>query len=234
RRATPAGLTASSGRAHTSAIDSPLSFTDRGAHLTRHGRSRRAHVKRYILAAAMMLLAGCNSGPAGSPPGLIGSFQLTNADGRPSSVFKYGEDLFLEYRLANLTGTDVRFNTYYDALAGFGVYSSESGIGGSTLTALGHAPVPGVLRNATSLAYKTSWLSSPTTFWLLPGDYELSAYAAAEFEGYAPPQHETLHFRVVSDEEHIFSVSGQGFLNDCAFEGQVYWASVFRSRQGVY
>src|SRR5262249_11846516 len=100
--------------------------------------------------------------------------------------------------------------------------------------ALGHAPVPGVLRNATSLAYKTSWLSSPTTFWLLPGDYELSAYAAAEFEGYAPPQHETLHFRVVSDEEHIFSVSGQGFLNDCAFEGQVYWASVFRSRQGVY
>ena len=163
-----------------------------------------------------------------------------NERGAPSTTFPYGEDLHFKYRLSNRTGTSIRWNQYYGlpVIASFSVFLGQKELGG---TLLGRVPeaTSGLLQNDGSIDYETSWLSNPGSAWLPPGDYVLWAQCISEFEGHSPPAPQTFPLKIVPrtpGEEQVFSLFYEpwSFIGFCLVDGNLYWASVLRSRRGDY
>ena len=202
----------------------------------------RAHVKRHTCVAGILLLCSCGNEPTGTLPenGLVASLRVTDEQGKRTSMFAYGDDIHFEYRLSNWTGTSVQWNQpYYSVLAGFSVFLGQDNLG-STLLGLDIQDAgSGALQSGETVAYETSWLSNPGSAWLPPGDYEVWASSTREFEDHPRPAQQTMRIKVVprmSGDELVFGLYYETWTFGifCLQEGDLYWASIFKSRRGDY
>lgn len=197
---------------------------------------------RFLIPAAFFLLAshGCRDQPAAPAPasGLEVSFRTLNADGVPTTVFRYGENIVFDYAARNRTGEDLAWHGYYASFpASFTCLSKNTSVGG-TLTGRDPSQISGVLPDGAVIAYRTSWQANPALPRLVPGQYEVWGRLSFSFDAYRETSARTASITVLppAGRQHVFSLAKEAwaFGTFALEEGDLFWASIFRNSSDQY
>jgi hypothetical protein len=157
-----------------------------------------------------------------------------------ASRFTYGEDVHFEYLVGNRTGSDLSWSQSfgYPPVA-FSVSRDTWGVGSTLLGQGAPQEITGVLRDGGVLAYRSSWLSNPSSMVLPPGKYRAWALFTYDFANYEEPEQRWLEFEVEAPdpgEQHVFSLrSVTGYFGIfCLREGSLYSSTILKTRRGTY